>query len=551
LKCFNFDLLTKLKEQKLTMSTIINLNVGGKVFSIEEEVLKSIPYFKKMLEGEWVEKNAKEIRIKRSSINFNYIIDVVQGFSDYIPTFCKDDLDFYGIDYNKDDFKELNEEYEYDHKINDKCLIVEKLNSNCYTNQFSYKTFSNTFSSLIPMYERYDFKNIVNSFVTPKYFGLFNNKDEILSFSPVDDHMLYFENKFSDFNGSNEIRISRLADCIEEFNLVVTLPALPPGTYWKNNVGFKLLKEFVFSVILPKSEYRDENYSWFDFTINQDKVETVDLLRKDSIFMEIESDLFFKKVNSTFNLSEVERKCISQKEVTLFIPLNILFESGDNRLKVPFNLIAAQFCEFKINLAFEELNKLIEGNPIENPNKFTIDNSLLNVNYLHLEQDLRALIAQRKTIFPFNFVQSERFESNGELNQTFTVNFNYFIKDILIVIRNEEDEFEDSLENFGIIYNNYSNIVKNISVNLLKFYYSNKMCPNGVYYYSYSNNARSEFTTRSVPLQHTGFFNIKCEFKDTRKYKINVYSNTYSEQIYSNGYLTLNKDFKEKSQDIS
>ncbi len=85
------------------MDTTYKVNVSGKIYEIEHEILEKIPYFHAFIYDE----NRKEPKcfVKRSSMIFDHVLAYVIDPLHPYPSKYFYELDFYGLTYKKDIYK--------------------------------------------------------------------------------------------------------------------------------------------------------------------------------------------------------------------------------------------------------------------------------------------------------------------------------------------------------------------------------------------------------------------------------------------------------------
>ena len=197
--------------------------------------------------------------------------------------------------------------------------------------------------------------------------------------------------------------ISRNGDLVSACVLEVSLPALAGGHSYYSNVGERLIEEV--EVEIGGQRIDKHNYTWMNawnqLTMPAGKQAAYDTM--------------------------VGKNQTAATAQNLYIPLVFWFNRNPG-LALP--LIALQYHEVKLNITFASAAHLTAGTaPTAAPS------AALYVDYIYLDTDERRRFAQVSHEYLIEQVQFTGEESHSTANNTFRLNFNHPVKELVWVTR--------------------------------------------------------------------------------------------------------------------
>jgi hypothetical protein len=224
--------------------------------------------------------------------------------------------------------------------------------------------------------------------------------------------------------------VSRNGDLVSNCLLEVDLPALTAltgqhGVKWVNNVGERLIEEV--EVEIGGQRIDKHNYTWMNawnqLSMPHGKVAGYDVM--------IGADIAGVAHDAT------PPTVPSQK---LYIPLVFWFNRNPG-LALP--LIALQYHEVKLNITFASFRSLVtklDGSAAAAATDVAdtaLNSAALYVDYIYLDTDERRRFAQVSHEYLIEQVQFTGEESHSTTNNTFRLNFNHPVKELVWVTRHD------------------------------------------------------------------------------------------------------------------
>lgn len=182
----------------------VKINVGGQIFETHSETLACSSYFSALLER-W---GGQEIFIDRDPRAFSAILNWLRGSRD-MPEKYLSELEFYGIDYQKESFdnKYFLDQFENDNPAY--ALMLGNLKESTWQSTDLYKTIRKPIATIVSVVEMTD-----NKFIIPQYrldiinsIRLLTNKNVKIKNAKLFDGNITFgkyDNLFTD-NGECEL----------------------------------------------------------------------------------------------------------------------------------------------------------------------------------------------------------------------------------------------------------------------------------------------------------------------------------------------------------
>lgn len=240
------------------------------------------------------------------------------------------------------------------------------------------------------------------------------------------------------FNGTPDLGstvsalISRNGDLINSIYLQTTLPSISgAGARWVENVGHFLIKQVELEIGGQKidTHYGDWLEIWSQLTVPAEKrMGYLEMIGEDPV------DIFNRLTGLQSDLydTDIEGR-------TLYIPLQFWF-CRNIGLSLP--LIALQYHEVKVNVAFQNFSNLVLGSAVP-VNNNTLSETSLWVDYIFLDTEERRRFSQVSHEYLVEQVQfnsasiSPNNHRTGTLNSsTVRLSFNHPVKELIWVIKN-------------------------------------------------------------------------------------------------------------------
>lgn len=468
------------------------LKVGGQLFEVNKsQLIERSSYFKSLFEGDWKEKGNEVIEIKRSATMFAQILDAFNGYIDELDAKCLEELKFYG--FKMDDEKVYEEEEIIEN-------VFEEFNG--YDNSIGI---TNSLNTLIALGEE---NEVFNQTLDLPTLGVYpDNIDNVYSIENYSTLLIAGDNTFT-------MNMERYGDMINDFSLLITLPALPMGSWWCNNIGYKLIKKVSLSIGGREILYRTGDY------------------------LEVENIFYFEKNIFALDCSEKMRKKLSLNPFNIHLPLRILRSEAKHRLFYSFPLISLQYHEMKIMVEINDYKELIEGNN-------NIDNINFEAYYLTqailLNNTMRSWLVQTTQYLPINQVISKSIEytTDGTNNQIdinlLDFNSSGLCKDFIIVIEDEEKK-GDFISELKFLVNDQR---YTLGCSMLKYEYPKKILgrfiPDGYYYLPFGFNPYYEYKSGFINLSRINRCEIKLRMKKSGLYKITVHCTRLNRLMINQG----------------
>ena len=235
--------------------------------------------------------------------------------------------------------------------------------------------------------------------------------------------------------------VSRNGDLVSNCLLEVELPALlakpnGAGVKWVGNVGERLIEEV--EVEIGGQRIDKHNYTWINawnqLSMPQGKVAGYDVMVGANVAGRPAT--YADPANPTEN----ETTAATIPAQKLYIPLVFWFNRNPG-LALP--LIALQYHEVKLNITFASFRDLVTNEAaiaraeVADVDDASLNNASLYVDYIYLDTDERRRFAQVSHEYLIEQVQFTGEESHNSSNNTFRLNFNHPVKELVWVTRHD------------------------------------------------------------------------------------------------------------------
>lgn len=493
---------------------VYTIDVRGKIFKTYKKTIIKAPFFAKQLENKtiFVDKDYKAFACILNLLRNNEIC--------FFPDSFINDLNFYEIEYSTKkicDNGYCRETYDKNVVGVEGGLLQIVSNSNSLNDP--------KLQSLLQNHKKYsnvlinENDKIYTTSSSSQYFVL--TPDHSISHEQQDTGVLSIIEKQVDIDFGKtlvfDLSKHNYGDLIDDLVISIELNGLNNGLRWVNNLGHLIIKRLYFNLN--------------DTTVISFTGEYLDIQNK------LLNKYGYEEMNFVYNNVEegIEK---SSKYNRIMIPINLKekIPVADNMIKM---LLYVELADFNKCVIPKE-NKIIRPN-----NNKCLSNFTILSNYINLVPNERKQIINNPNLYIYNNVilVSQPINVANKIDNycTTTIPLNHFeyVKDIIIVIHTDENiknndyfNYSDELLDVQLVLNNETlfKLDKLMMNKYLPLKYFNKLPrSNGIYYYSFSSNPKSNklFGGLNVHFNNDEYkANLIIKTKVTNG-TIHVYSNNY------------------------
>lgn len=479
----------------------MKLQVGGQIFEVSEDFLvENSPYFKALLTGPYKERYDEVIKINRSATRFAQILDWLNGYITELTKDCSQELAFYGFGFEE-------EECVLDPEL--QVYEIEGLKEDSYIEDPH-----TTMSALLTLVA---FGHANKIFHVKSEFPLFGVNKDLYSSACPHVSSQYFVQHFCGvvrFGHRTQADINRNGDAYSDISLLIELPALPSGSWWRHLAGYKIIKNIILEI-----------GGWV-------------MIRKTGSFFEAEYQLYGQKDEFVFDIPEEKRKVLSLQPVTLRVPLRLIRAKGNDIYKYFLPLVCSQFHQHRITIELNEVDSVIEGKPV---NIEHIAASLA-IKYYFLDNDDRRVMYENRVLIPINrpCTMYQEYYYNGNPLEVNLLQFaTGLCKDFIIEVQYDGKKV-DAIGELVFI----ANAIKyDFTAIFLKYEYPWKILgrtlPVGYYYLPFNEDPYYSYKGSFINLDRIDVAKFYLHMKQKGNYKITIHSTSMNTLQFQGNLCSL------------